>query len=76
MGNMADLQTGALTPTSMLLAELLATLRPVAARLGAERALERASQMLQGGGALAQRRVAEQAGVGAVARWLSERFLE
>ena len=75
-GHMADLQTGTLTPTSVLLGDLLATLRPVAARLGSERALERASQMLDGGGALAQRRAAEQAGVGAVAHWLSERFLQ
>ncbi len=75
-GNMADLQTGTLRPTSMLLAELFAALRPVAGRLGSERALEGASQLLEGGGALSQRRVAEQAGVGAVAHWLSERFLE
>lgn len=75
-GKMADLRTGGLRPTSTLLAELIATLRPVAARLGSERALERASLMLEGGGALAQRLVAQEAGVGVVARWLSERFLE
>jgi carboxylate-amine ligase len=74
-GNMADLHTGALMPTGMLLAELIAALEPVATRLGSERALERAARMLEGGGALAQRRVAQEEGVGAVARWLSERFL-
>jgi carboxylate-amine ligase len=75
-GQMADLQSGILRPTSALLAELVATLRPVAARLGSARALERASRVLGGGGAVAQRQVAEKAGVRAVARWLSGRFLE
>lgn len=75
-GQIADLQSGILKPTSTVLAELLATLQPIAARLGSAPALERASRMLDVGGAVAQRRVAERAGVGAVARWLSERFLE
>jgi glutamate---cysteine ligase / carboxylate-amine ligase len=75
-GQMADLQSGTVKPTSVLLADLLATLQPIAARLGSERALERAGRMLEGGGADAQRRVARKAGVRAVARWLSERFLE
>ncbi len=75
-GDMADLHTGMLRPTGALLAELLAALRPVAVRLGSEHALEQASRMLEGGGALAQRRMAEEAGIAALARWLSERFLE
>jgi carboxylate-amine ligase len=75
-GHMADLVTGNSTPTSVLLSELIAALQPVAARLGCERALDRASEMVEVNGALAQRRVALEAGVGAVAPWLSGRFLE
>ena len=73
---MVDLATGNSTPTSVLLSELIAALQPVAARLGSERALERASEMVEVNGALAQRRVALRRGVGAVAPWLSGRFLE
>jgi carboxylate-amine ligase len=75
-GQMADLESGIVKPTSALLAELLVTLQPIAARLGSELALGRAARMLDCGGADAQRRVAEKAGVGAVAQRLSERFLE
>jgi glutamate---cysteine ligase / carboxylate-amine ligase len=75
-GDMADLETGMLKPTSTLLSELLSALGPVAGRLGSDRALARATRMLEGGGALAQRQVAKEAGIGAVAPWLSGRFLE
>jgi carboxylate-amine ligase len=75
-GTMADLETGALRPTNALLAELLAVLGPVGTRLGSERALTRAAEMADGGGALAQRQVAQEVGIDGVARWLSERFLD
>jgi carboxylate-amine ligase len=75
-GNMVDIQKGTLRPTSALLSELLEALQPVAVRLRSERALKRASEMVEVNGALAQRQVALEQGIGAVARWLSERFLQ
>jgi carboxylate-amine ligase len=75
-GHMVDLATGNSTPTRVLLLELIAALQPMAARLGSGRTLDRASELAEVNGALAQRRVALQGGVGAVAPWLSGRFLE
>jgi carboxylate-amine ligase len=75
-GRLADLESGTLRRTSDLLAELVGVLRPVSEKLGSTSALERAAGMVEDGGAAAQRRVAQEQGVGGVARWLSERFLE
>lgn len=75
-GTMADLETGAPRPTGSLLGELVEALGPVGGRLGTEGDLARASEMAEGGGALAQRNVAREVGIDGVARWLSERFLE
>ena len=75
-GEMADLATGALVPTREQLGELIATLRPVAERLGARAELERANALLEENGAIRQRRIAAEGGAHAVAVSLAERFLE
>jgi carboxylate-amine ligase len=75
-GNMHDLETGATRPTRALLGQLLAELEPLGAALRSEGALRRAAEMVEGGGAVAQRQVALQEGVQGVARWLCERFLD
>ena len=75
-GNMADLQSGALTATQSRLDELIATLEPIASRLDAASWLERARAMCRMNGAMAQRSVAADGGPVAVARWLADRFLD
>jgi carboxylate-amine ligase len=75
-GEMAELRTGALSPTRQCLAELIGVLRPVAVRLGAGDEIGRAARLIERNGALAQRQIAADGGAPAVARWLSERFLE
>jgi glutamate---cysteine ligase / carboxylate-amine ligase len=75
-GEIADLETGERLPTRKRLEELLATIGPVAARLGAERELERARALVEVNGAIAQRLAAADGGALAVARWLSDRFPE
>jgi carboxylate-amine ligase len=75
-GEMADLVSGQPRPTRAWLEELLEALSPFAARFGTHRGLLRASEMAVHNGAVAQRRVAEDGGPTAVARWLAERFLE
>ncbi len=74
-GTMADLDSGHRRSTRECLGELLAALQPTAERLQATGALIRAWQMVEANGALAQRRAAEQDGIGSVAPWLAERFL-
>ena len=73
---MADIETGMRRSTRECLYALLERLAPVAQRLGSGRALERASQMIEVNGAVMQRRIAQEAGAEAVARWLAEGFLE
>ena len=75
-GELADLQTGELRPTSERLNELLSALAPTANRLGAQAELEHAGRMVAGNGAIAQRAVAESSGIEAVAPWLAARFSE
>jgi len=75
-GEMADLHTGATRPTRDVLHDLLNTLEPVAARLGAEACLPRARELVEVNGALAQRRVAEHTGIQSVPGWLAGQFLE
>jgi hypothetical protein len=57
------------------LEELLETLSPLAARLGTERALARAADMVVANGAVVQRRIGREEGAVGVARWLTEGFL-
>ncbi len=73
-GEMVDFATGRRRPTRELLEALLAELLPVAKDLGAE--LDSAASMIERNGALAQRAVAQQSGVRALAHWLAERFAE
>jgi gamma-glutamyl:cysteine ligase YbdK (ATP-grasp superfamily) len=74
---MADADAASARPTRILLERLLATLEPVAARLGAERWIVHAHALVERGGpAAAQRAVANECGIGGVAAWLAGRFLE
>jgi hypothetical protein len=73
---MADLVSGERRPTRVWLEQLLEELAPFEGRFGTHRGLLRANEMAVENGALAQRRVAEDGGPPAVARWLAERFVE
>ncbi len=73
-GEMADLQTGERRETRAWLSELLAVLEPVAARLGSAPLLREAARLIEANGAIAQRRVAGEEGIAAVAPWLATRF--
>jgi glutamate---cysteine ligase / carboxylate-amine ligase len=75
-GTMAGLHSGTVRSTRACLEELLETLEPVAERLGAGSAIERAGAMIAVNGAIAQRRVAAEGGLRGVIEWLAERFLE
>jgi len=75
-GVMGDLHTGATRPTRECLHELLDVLEPVASRLAARSALTRARELVEVNGGMAQRVVALQDGIPAVAGWLANRFLE
>jgi glutamate---cysteine ligase / carboxylate-amine ligase len=74
-GAMIDPRTGERRATRACLDELLETLAPSAARLGAAPALERARAMVRVNGAIGQREAGRQGGAAAVASWLTERFL-
>jgi carboxylate-amine ligase len=74
-GEMADLVTGERRATRACLEDLLSTLEPIAARFDSAAGFQRAHEMVVSNGAIAQRRVAEDGGPRAVARWLAERFL-
>ncbi len=74
-GELPDLQTGERCPTRERLANLFDALQLTAATLNCERELARARQLAETNGAIAQRRIAEQNGVSALPRWLSDRFL-
>jgi len=73
-GTLADLETGARRSTREVLAERLATLAPVAARLGGQAGLAHAHTLLEANGAMHQRQVAADAGAHGVAAWLAEQF--
>jgi carboxylate-amine ligase len=73
-GRVADLQTGSLRPTRCCLEELLAELERLGPRLHSEACLSRAREMVEVNGAIAQRRVAREGGLRALAGWLVERF--
>jgi carboxylate-amine ligase len=75
-GQMVDEATGTRRSTRAALEELLDSLAPIADRLGASRALERARTLVETNGAIAQRLVGQETGAAGVARWLAERFLE
>jgi glutamate---cysteine ligase / carboxylate-amine ligase len=73
-GTMADLRTGAPSATSELLHELIELVQPHAARLGGAPALQRARELVDHNGAIAQRRIFADSGPREVASWLAERF--
>jgi len=75
-GAMADLATGRPRPTEQLLGELLEELSPAAAGLASSSELGWAHSLVAHGGAAAQRQAAAEVGIGGLARWLGERFLE
>ncbi|HZU60230.1 MAG TPA: YbdK family carboxylate-amine ligase [Solirubrobacteraceae bacterium] len=74
-GEMVDPRTGQRRRTRDCLEELLQALGPIAAELGASRALQQAVSMVQVNGAIRQRQVGEGGGAHAVAEWLVDRFL-
>jgi glutamate---cysteine ligase / carboxylate-amine ligase len=75
-GDLADLHSGAVRPTRTVLHELLEMLAPIAARLGAEECLDRARELVEVNGALAQRQVAGRDGVESLPGWLASQFVE
>ena len=75
-GDMADLNSGAIRTTRQCLYELLDALEPIGARRGAGGALARARELVEVNGAIAQRWVADDAGIRAVPGWLASRFQE
>jgi carboxylate-amine ligase len=74
-GEMADLRSGVVRPTRDWLRELLDALKPVATRLEASAELDRARELVEVNGAIAQREVAQRSGVRSVAGWLANQFL-
>lgn len=74
-GTLADLATGAPTPTRERLAALVDEVAPAARRLGAAALLDDARALIAANGALRQRAVAAERGPVAVAAWLADRFL-
>jgi glutamate---cysteine ligase / carboxylate-amine ligase len=75
-GEMVDLESGAVRGTRSWLHELLDALEPVATRLRADPGLDRARELVEMNGAIRQRRVAAQGGIGSVAGWLADQFLQ
>jgi carboxylate-amine ligase len=75
-GEMADLLTGGRRRTRACVLELLDVLEPFACELGSSGELDHARGLAEVNGAMAQRGVAGCGGARAVARWLSERFLD
>jgi gamma-glutamyl:cysteine ligase YbdK (ATP-grasp superfamily) len=73
---MADLRTGEVRTTRTGLHDLLDTLEPVAAQLTAACSFARARELVEVNGAIAQRRIAREAGIPAVAGWLASQFVE
>ncbi|MGH2918455.1 MAG: carboxylate-amine ligase [Solirubrobacteraceae bacterium] len=75
LGEMANLETGEREPTARRIGRLLDELEPVAERLGCDASLQDARALLEsGGGAVAQRRVADERGLDGLVAWLAERY--
>jgi glutamate---cysteine ligase / carboxylate-amine ligase len=75
-GSMADLETGAVRSTRWRLNGLLEALAPVAGRLGSTSLLDHAAEMVEVNGAITQRQIMREEGAVAVARHLTQGFLE
>ncbi len=72
----ADLDTGRREPVRDRLGRLVADLEETAAGLGCAEELARVRGLIEVNGAIRQREVAAELGVGAVAPWLADCFLE
>lgn len=75
-GWLVDPDAGARRRTRECLGELLERLAPYAEGFESASAFARARALVEANGAIGQRRAAADGGAEAVARWLSERFLE
>jgi carboxylate-amine ligase len=75
-GAMADLRTGARRPTREVLRTLLDTLAPIAAELGGAAQLDRARDLVEVNGAMAQRGIAASGGMPGLGEWLAARFVQ
>lgn len=75
-GRMADLETGEPETTRGRLRRLLGELEPVSRRLGSQRLLGEAWNLVGTNGAMRQRKLFRSAGVNGLTAWLSEHFLE
>jgi glutamate---cysteine ligase / carboxylate-amine ligase len=73
-GTLADLRTGARSPTRDRLRDLIDAVAPTAARLGCAAELDHARALADRNGAMRLREVAAERGIEAVAAWLAERF--
>jgi carboxylate-amine ligase len=73
-GRFADLESGERRPVRDVLHARLEQIAPVAERIGCAIELAGAHALAERNGALAQRAVAEQAGLRGLARWLAERY--
>lgn len=73
---MADVNTGAVRATRTGLRELLDALAPIAVDMGGAAAFGHAYDLVDVGGAIAQRRLAADEGIAALPRRLADRFLE
>jgi glutamate---cysteine ligase / carboxylate-amine ligase len=73
-GQMADLVSGRREATRARLAELVAALEPIAARLGSSSELGEVKRLIEENGAARQRRVADERGLRGLAAWLAHGF--
>jgi glutamate---cysteine ligase / carboxylate-amine ligase len=73
-GTLADLETGAPTPTKERLRALLDTLAPAAAAQGSEKQLSDAHVLVDTGGAARQRQELESGGLRHLVEWLTSGF--
>ena len=73
-GALADLVTGERRPVRERLRELLGELEPYAASLGCGAELATAGELIDANGAVRQRRVAAERGLGGLVGWLRGRF--
>lgn len=75
-GEMLATESGERIETRRCLEWLLERLAEIAGGLGCSAGVEHAASMVRSNGAVGQRRAAQSGGAQAVARWLTERFLE
>jgi carboxylate-amine ligase len=74
-GEMADLESGERRPTGERLRRLLDEIEPFAAQLGSAAPFEDARRLLKENGAIRQRAVVEESGIGGLAAWMADQFV-